>query len=111
MTKTNYLVINRIERLQKEKQELIQKRLFWGEIERERQEDLERVQEEWRRNKRTKKLSNDFWEDLEIEKSNALELPRLKQEGLEKLTEQIMSELKFLEEFSIQAELKELQKI
>ena len=76
-----------------------------------RQEDLERVQEKWRMDKRTKKLSNDFWEDLEIEKNNALELPRLKQEGLEKLTEQIMSELKFLEEFSIQTELQELQKI
>ena len=111
MTKINSLLLNRIERLQKEKQELIQKRLFWGSLERERQEDLERVQEEWRRNKRTKKLSNDFWEDLEIEKNNALELPRLKQEALEKLTEQIMSELKFLEEFSIQTELQELQKI
>ena len=37
MTTTNSLLLNRIERLQKEKQELIQKRLFWGELEIERQ--------------------------------------------------------------------------
>ncbi|WP_192987799.1 hypothetical protein [Carnobacterium mobile] len=111
MTTKNSLLINRIKILKKENQEIIQKRLFWRELEIERQDDLERVQEEWRIDKISKKLSNEFWEDLEIEKIQSLELPRLKQEGLEKLSEQIMSELKFLEKFAIQEDLHELQKI
>ena len=110
MTTKNSLLINRINILKKEHQEIIQKRLFWGELEIERQDDLDRVQEDWRIDKISKNLSNEFWEDLEIEKIKGLELPRFKQEGLEKLTEQIMSELKFLETFAIQEELQELQK-
>ena len=56
MTTKNLLLINRIKILNKENQEIIQKRLFWRELEIERQDDLERVQEEWRIDKTSKKI-------------------------------------------------------